>query len=184
MGYPVFAAGDVLNASDMNAVGLWLVKTQTLNAASNNITSCFSSLYDNYRVVISGFESTGATQRSIIVKMLSGTTANSTNYSWMLNYAYGASLGGNVAIQGTTGIEVGLSSTRAGQSIVMEFYRPNDATPTALSFQTMLYQSDITSYIIRTGGAAHNVSTAYDGFQIAGTTDSLTGTVRVYGYRD
>ena len=53
MTFPVFATGDVLNASDMNAVGMWLVKSQTVGSgvSSVTVTGAFSSDYDNYRIV-------------------------------------------------------------------------------------------------------------------------------------
>ncbi len=49
MTYPSFSAGDILTAADMNAVGLWLVKTQTVGTAvaSVTVTDAFSSTYDN-----------------------------------------------------------------------------------------------------------------------------------------
>jgi len=38
MTFPVFASGDVLNASDMNGVGLWLVKTQAVGSGVASVT--------------------------------------------------------------------------------------------------------------------------------------------------
>ena len=54
MTYPVFATGDVLNASDMNAVGLWLVKTQTIGSGVGSVavTGAFSADYDNYKIIV------------------------------------------------------------------------------------------------------------------------------------
>ena len=45
MSFPVFASGDVLNASDMNGVGLWLVKTQTIGTGVSSVvvTGAFSA---------------------------------------------------------------------------------------------------------------------------------------------
>lgn len=182
---PDFTAGSVLTAAQMNAVGLWLVKTQTLNAVSNNITSCFTSDFDSYHVVISGFSTATTTIRTINVRLLAGTTPDtSSNYSWMYNLAYGANLGGNSSSQNVAQWEVGVASTRAGQSIIIDFNSPQKATASSISFQSVTYQSDVPSYIIRQGGGGHNVATAYDGFQIYGATDALSGTVRVYGYRN
>ena len=46
---PTFSSGSVLTAAQMNAVGLWLVKTQTVGTAvsSVSVTDVFSSNYDN-----------------------------------------------------------------------------------------------------------------------------------------
>ena len=56
MSYPVFASGDVLNASDMNGVGLWLVKTQVIGTAvsSVTVTSAFTTDYDQYMITVTG----------------------------------------------------------------------------------------------------------------------------------
>lgn len=53
MTFPSFATGDVLTAADMNAVGLWLVKTQTVGTAVASVTvnNAFSSSYKNYKII-------------------------------------------------------------------------------------------------------------------------------------
>ena len=74
MGYPDFAPGDVLTAADMDAVGLWLVKTQTVGTgvSSVTVTGAFSSTYDNYFVTYTG--GTGSTQTPLRIQMGSTTT--------------------------------------------------------------------------------------------------------------
>jgi len=73
MTYPVFASGDVLNASDMNGVGLWLVKSQTVGTgvASVTVTGAFSADYDNYKIIYTGF--TGSAVHNMQL-LLGGTT--------------------------------------------------------------------------------------------------------------
>ena len=55
---PVFSAGAVLTAAQMNAVGLWEIKTQTIGTgvASFEVTGAFSSDYDNYKIVINSMD--------------------------------------------------------------------------------------------------------------------------------
>jgi len=62
MSFPSFASGEVLTAADMNAVGLWLVKTQTVGTGvpSVVVTDAFSANYDNYLVTISGIKTAAA----------------------------------------------------------------------------------------------------------------------------
>ena len=166
-------------------MGLVLVKTQALNAVTNNITSCFSSLYDSYRVVINNFSSGSSTIRSIFCRLLDGTTPNTTaQYEYVYNYAYSPNLGGNTGQSGQTAWEVGLASSRNGQSMVIEFHSPFQAVQTSILFQSLNYQGNLPGYIIRQGGGGHGLATSYNGFQIYGATDALSGTVRVYGYRN
>ena len=56
MTYPSFSAGEVFRAQDANAVGLWLVKSQTIGTgvSSVTVTDAFSADYDSYKIVISG----------------------------------------------------------------------------------------------------------------------------------
>ncbi len=54
MTYPVFATGDVLNASDMNAVGLWKIGEFTASGSSSTLIcdNIFTDNYQNYKIVM------------------------------------------------------------------------------------------------------------------------------------
>ena len=95
MTYPSFTSGEVLTAADMNAVGLWLVKTQTVGTAvaSVTVTDAFSSTYDNYRIIYTG----GAASTSCVLSLQFGIggTMTTTNYYGVAAYA---NLGGGLAI--------------------------------------------------------------------------------------
>ncbi len=82
MSYPVFATGDVLNASDMNAVGLWLVKSQTIGTgvSSVTVTGAFSANYDRYKITVSG----GVASTPLDIRLTLGSTA--TGYYGFLFY--------------------------------------------------------------------------------------------------
>ena len=55
---PVFSAGSVLTAGQMNKVGLWLLNTTTFTTQNSvNVDSVFSSDFDHYRVLISAYGS-------------------------------------------------------------------------------------------------------------------------------
>ena len=56
MTYPTFTNGQVLPASDLNAIGLWLVKSQTVGTGVSSVTvsNAFSADFDNYRIIYSG----------------------------------------------------------------------------------------------------------------------------------
>ena len=188
MAIKTFTTGEVLTAADTNNylanAGLVYIGATTLNAVSNNITSVFSATYNSYRVVISNFSSGSSTIRTIYCRLLDGTTAaTGANYEYLYNFAYSPNLGGNTGQTGQTAWEVGLASTRNGQSIVIEFHSPFQTVQTSMLFQSLNYQGNLPGYIIRQGGGGHSLTTSYNGFQIYGATDALSGTVRVYGYR-
>ena len=71
---PVFVSGAILTAAQMNAVGLWLIKTQTIGSAvsSVSITDVFSSDYDNYLIKITGM--TASAQADTTMQLAGITT--------------------------------------------------------------------------------------------------------------
>jgi len=124
MAYPNFTAGDILNASDMNAVGMWLIKTQTIGTAvaSVQVTGAFSSTYDNYLIQVSG----GVTSVATAIGVRLGASAASYYQAGQSLTFLGASVAAsqnNVA----SWTSVGVGTT---DSIMMDFnvYAPNLTT--------------------------------------------------------
>jgi hypothetical protein len=80
---PDFTAGQVLTAAQMNAVGLWLIKTQTIGSAvsSVTVTDAFSADYDNYLITITGGSSSGSGN----LRLQLGAT--NSGYKYQLIYA-------------------------------------------------------------------------------------------------
>jgi hypothetical protein len=181
MTFPTFASGDVLTAADMNAVGLWLVKTQTIGSAVSSVTvsDAFSSTYDNYKIVLfGGTGSTGANVRATI----GGSGTN--YYGGVTFHAYATAGPANVqavGINNGTSWIVGTMST-ARVSAQFELYGPNLAAPTGMSAPFVNPRTD-GSITYATG--VHSASTAYTSFAIVAESGTMTGgTIRVYGYRN
>ena len=178
MSYPVFANGDVLNASDMNGVGLWLVKTQTVGSgvASVTVTGAFSSDYDNYRIVYGG--GTGSTAITLSLQL----GASTTGYYSVVNYAAYAAL----ATPLSTGDSnqalwryVGYADANYAQ-MSFDLIAPNLARWT-----TFNAASWAATTVAGTSSGIHQVATAYTAFTLGVNTGTLTGgTIRVYGYRN
>jgi hypothetical protein len=176
MTYPVFASGDVLNASEMNAVGLWLVKTQTVGTgvSSVTVTDAFSANYNNYLITYNG----GTSSSSGIIGLQLGATV--TNYK--TSYIY-TSWNNTVAGVGSTS---DTSFTRFGrhagsaQSVgSCQLFNPFATAPTRF-IGIDISATDGGSYV----GLMDN-STSYTAFTLIPNTGTLTGgTIRVYGYRN
>lgn len=177
MTYPVFASGDVLNASDMNGVGLWLVKSQAIGSgvASVTITSAFSADYDNYRIVISGGVSSANGSVSLQLNNSTGTTYR--HFGYLGNYGT-ATLTAYAPALTTRWTDVGIGGTNG-------FVANVDLSAPFLSqatFGTTWTTSTNTVYNF----ALIDTSTASStGFTVAPLSGTLTGgTIRVYGYRN
>ena len=175
MTFPVFASGDVLLASDMNAVGMWLVKTQTIGTGvtSVTVTNAFSSTYDNYRVIVSGGASSAADAGLTLT-----LGAKVTGYKSVLYYQ--DYTGSAITILGsvTTYMHSGRTGTN-GHSAVMDFVAPNLAKNT-----TMIAHGSSPTYNV---WAINNTNdtTQYTDFTLDRSAGTLTGgTIKVYGYRN
>ena len=186
MPFPTFSAGNVLTASDMNAVGLWLVKTQTIGTAvaTVDVTSCFSSSYQHYKIVVD--QVTGmASGANFGARMLVGTTPNTGNIYGILMYASVASSAAYVGVNDNNANQFTyLSGTGNGNvgSFHFDIQNPFEARETRLGpvgFVKTVGATDIGFYM----GALYN-STSYNGIRIQVGTGTMTGgTIRVYGYK-
>lgn len=177
MTYPVFATGDVLPASDMNAIGLWLVKSQTVGSgvASVTVSGAFSSTYDNYFVTYSG--STTASGESLRLQLGSTTSGYYGNLIYA-NYASGApaSIGDN---NGTIFRHIAGGD---GANTLLTLWVNNPFATQRTSVFSPSYR-DTANAGQYNGYVANN--TSYTAFTLVVPTGTITGgTIRVYGYRN
>jgi hypothetical protein len=179
MAFPTFSPGDILNASDMNAVGLWLIKTVTpgTTVSSVPVTDVFSADFDAYRVVMSG--GAGATGGNLNLTLGASTTGYYTvgmNMSWGATTVTGFQSSNAASLAGFGNFST--SSISAVADIVnpflakrTQFVTHNMKAATGLDVLFML--------------GFHDVETSYTGFTITTSTGTITGgTIRVYGYRN
>lgn len=176
---PDFTAGQVLTAAQMNAVGLWLIKTQTIGTtvSSVNVTGAFSADYDNYLIHVAGGSATTADSISL---QLGSTT---TGYYWAFNavtFAGVGSSGGGANSAAFLG--AGLQSTNQ-LSMQMNIFSPFAADETWVTGRSVLL--DTANGLSRTYGGFVNNTTSYTDFTIIPGSGTMTGgTIYVYGMRD
>jgi hypothetical protein len=177
MTFPNFVAGEVLRAQDMNAVGLWLVKTQTIGAGVTSVpvTGCFSADYDNYKIMISG-GAASANNTEINLQMGS----NTVNYFSSMIYFSWNSSGNALAFGATFNV---MKYMGAGDT--SNLYLNVDVQSPFLSKRTLA--SSLSGIDDARGGWSQSLlkdNTSYTGFTIVATGGTLTGgTISVYGYK-
>jgi hypothetical protein len=185
MTFPVFASGDVLNASDMNAVGLWkLSETNFTTVASVSLNNVFTSDYDNYRILIRVTASTGAgTDNTFTMRLRAAGTDSSANYVHQRFGAQGATTFAGANTSGTDDWFGGFAAVNATMyySQTIDIFGPQLAAPTVASAYTCELDSTATS--VQVFAMRHTASTSYDGFTFFTNQTNMTGTVWVYGYR-
>ena len=176
---PDFTAGQVLTAAQMNQIGLWLIKTQTIGSGVSSVavTNAFSADYDNYLVQVSG--GAGSTGTGISFRL--GATA--TGYYWGYNQAPWTGAAG-VAGQTNDTLFAGAGFMSATQiSLQLNVYRPFATDDTWVVGQSVFL--DTASGVVRHYGGFLNNTTSYTDFSIIPGTGTMTGgTIYVYGYRD
>jgi ribulose kinase len=174
---------DLAEAVDNN-LGLWLVKTQTATSGTVlNITNCFNSDFDNYRVIVSGYRLSSSAS-GLTLKLGTGTAVSSAYYwAGLLFTSYAASPviashgGANVA-SFEVPIVGGNTTDAAG---LIEIYSPNKNKETTI----VAHGSDS-----RVGGAPrqtysgfHNGTNQFTSLHIAANNAFASIHVAVYGYR-
>lgn len=180
MAEQTFTSGQILTADQMTTLqtntGLAFISTTTVGSAQTSVTvaSCFSSTYDNYRIVISGGTASGSGDNASF--QLSGITGSVYQTAGpIVTYGAPASLAAYAPAAGTTWLPgyVGTNFT----SIVMDVINPNVAKYKGMHANSAaqfnyLFNGQCTSTSLATG------------FTFSIVSGTMTGQViTVYGYR-
>jgi hypothetical protein len=179
MTYPSFAPGEILAASDMNAVGLWLVKTQTVGTAVPNVvvTNAFSNNYDNYRITYTG----GTTSATTNIVMVMGATTTGY-YAQTIYQQYASALAPLANVPDNNGAAwnyIGGGGAATFARVALDLYNP------FLSTRTLVSSQYATQTVAGATNGFLNNTTSYTGFTFGCGTGTLTGgIIRVYGYQN
>lgn len=181
---PVFTAGQVLTAAQMNKVGAWLVTNATFSAVSAvNVNNCFTSDFINYRVT--WLIDASSTSQNVAFRLRASGTDSSASY-------YFSGLAGNLAADTTgyftrsnnaTSATVATTFQNGQRYMDLTLYGPQLARATFFAGQYVSSNEFITYNV----GGGHNVATAYDGFSLlagAGSPATIGGEYWVYGLRE
>ena len=178
---PDFTAGAILTAAQMNAVGMWFVKSSTVSGASELICDdAFSADFTNYRIVYT----ITATSNFIRMQLRSSSGNVATNYGNTATTTSDNSTivtflnAGAVSFDGTKWL-LGVTQPTFGSS---DIFQPNLAANTFYDAHNAGISS--TNALRLTAAGRHNANTVCTGLRIFPDSGTLTGTVAVYGYRD
>jgi hypothetical protein len=181
MTYPVFASGDVLNASDMNNVGMWKTAAVTFSGSAGvEVQNCFSGDYTNYKVLITYWGSAGTNTQ---FQYMTGTNTRDTNATYdRWGYYW------------TTGI-VGFNATSTTSSFLANHFTAakNFSTAELTVFQPFVANVNTVAHMHSWSGdsglAAYLDHSKVSNSQFTGlyffpTSGTVTGTITVYGMRN
>jgi hypothetical protein len=178
MSFPVFVSGDILTATDMNAVGLWLVKTQTIGTAvsSVTVTGAFSTDYDAYQIVVTG----GTFNTTLVWGVFQFSSAHTTSY-------YGAAqfidTAGAATAQGTSNLGRLLVTRSSTTTAGVSSWVVNVANPMTAVRKSIWGQCSGGNMV--THGGYYDSTSTFSQFVLSPSAGTLTGgTIRVYGIRN
>lgn len=175
MTFPTFSVGEVLRAQDMNAVALWLVKTQTIGTgvSSVTVTGAFSADYDNYLVCVSGGSASGNTA----INFRCGTTSAGYRMNYLYaSYASSPQAFGSVSENAI--FYVGFANA-SGLNAYIQVSNPYLSSPTMITGDG----GSLGNFTGRTQGFEPN-NTSFTSFTLTIGAGSITGgTIAVYGYK-
>lgn len=166
------------------AAGLTLITSSTFSAVSSvSVNSCFTSAYTNYQLLIN-IDSVSVANSLDLRLRVSGSDNSSSNY-----YYNGAKLDDATTTSVTAFRSTGLVTffrlliANSGTAAVrVDMYNPQASVRTAITHQSIGQNAtDMASAAV---SGIMSVTTSYDGFTLIASTGNITGTLRVYGYRN
>lgn len=182
---PAVAPDAVLTLpSDSVQPGLVHLHTETFSAVSSvSIDNVFSSTYDNYRI-LARHVTTDSGMQTMNIRLRSGGVDETSNLYYMARIYWLNSSTSAAAVAGwpdTKFPTFTLSGNKTSHTSA-DIFSPNKAEFTAFSIVTGAQGGTTNQFSVSQGH--HEVNTQADGFTIAASTGSVTGSLSVYGYRN
>jgi hypothetical protein len=157
--------------------GLVFLKTQTIGSGVSSVpvTDVFSSVYDNYRILIGGVDCSSAATN---IRIQFGATTNEHYFSQYFD-AYDASATGTERGANAASIMIGRTNTSDDTNSSFDVYSANLVKRTIVAGNY-----DSFSYAGFFGGGV-NTTIQYTGFTLLVGSGTMTGgTIKIYGYRN
>ena len=189
MPVPDFSPGEVLTAAAMDRVGMWLVSTTTFtNQTAVDVANCFTTDYDNYRIVIS-ITSSASTNTQLNARLFNGGTTLATGYANFGFYVGTAGSGVFFNDNYTANLwalnQIGGNTPPAVTSL--DIYGPRLAVRKQIVFQSFAtYNSaGIETRLQINGANSDSNADLWQSFRLLnGAVANMSGTIRIYGYRN
>jgi hypothetical protein len=179
MPVPIFTAGEVLTAANMNQIGLWKVASGSIALTTSpvNITGVFDDTkFSNYRVLFNVTNRSGT--NAFYIRFIAGTTPTSVNY---FSNGIGCAVASDAAFffaRVNDGSAIQTSATSGAAKYALDIYDPNKAVVTQFN------GTGTTAGTGFTWGGQQDGAIAFTGVQVFLTTGTATLGYQVFGYRD
>ena len=185
----IAGSGAVTGASTLNGLSvptdsispaLVLISSQTFASSSSIIfNNCFSSSYDNYQIRLENI--TGTVGANFLMRLRSSGTSSSTNYVTQKIESTGTSVSANGSLSSTA--FVALQTTSNSSNSVVDLFGPFLLRPTTGTGLAGYNQAAASSIYVVINAFGHSISSSYDSLEFVGSSGTISGTIRIYGYR-
>jgi hypothetical protein len=156
----------------------------TFSAVSSvSLNGCFTSTYDNYEIVFNIVSTNDADVK--FRWRVGGADNSSANYSWTQAGTFASTSGfSGGQTNNDTSARFATSNAASSQKFgKYTFFNPF-ATATSGYSGTQTYSSGTANYNGSVMGLGFNGTTSFDGFTLFPAAGTITGTIRVYGYKN
>jgi hypothetical protein len=170
------------NITDGKNVGLVPINTTTFTGiTSTNISSVFSASYDNYRILVNIAQN--STFAANYIQLRTGVTTVTSNYDRRGVFLNSASTVSGSGTAGETSLLIGQTGNGGRSFHTIDFANPFLTVPTMGTVVTADNDSGGGRDMFLTSIFNSN-STSYESLVLGCTAGTITGTIRVYGYRN
>lgn len=177
---PDFVSGAVLEAAQLNKIGVWKVKDRTTFTAASTITAdnIFTADFDNYKIMLT-FTSASTTNNASLQLRAGGVTAN-TNYNKQQLFVSSTSASASRSTAQTSFL-IGTYDDAETCVTDITLWNPQATTETVFQLTYSLQGTAATPEMGFEYGN-HSTSSSYDGFIITAASGTVTGYYTVYGW--
>jgi hypothetical protein len=173
-----------MNTAIAASAGLTLVNTTTFTTTSTvQVNNCFSSSYNNYRVLLT-LTAASANGGITLQYSVSGTPSAASYYG--AGFAiFSSAVSGSIGQVNTGSLTINdVSSTNPSfPANSIDIYSPNIATNTIMT-NLAFGETSVNGIKATYQGGLHLIATAYDGLTIKPASGTISGTIRIYGYKN
>ena len=183
---PAVAPDSVLTLpSDSLQPGLVHLHTETFSAVSSvSVDDVFTSDYQNYRVVVF----LASMSASTVVLMKFRNAGSDLSASGYLSNNRGLSDGGTLASHNfagaTTGMSLGFTSSAHNFASFIDVFDPAGTQRPVIIGETQGQLSGASGFASWRIGGKYNAAATADGMSLIISSGNMTGSLRIYGYRN
>lgn len=152
------------------------------SVSSVSLNGCFSNTYNSYKIILTNLAVTAGANIQTRLRV-SGSDNTTSNYYSLQTYTQIDGAGsGNDKFSATTYWIFANSTTNGQIDSWYDIWNPYATALTQYSF-THAKKYDNGGHYNMIGGGIFSATTSFDGFSLIPNTGTISGTVRVYGYK-